>query len=109
MAFDSLVTSAGRLRILAALAAQPRQPFVRLREHTGLTDGNLSTHARRLQAAGLVEIQKTIQAGKPLTTLELTRQGREALTTHAQSLLSALEGQATSVESAEAAVSDWVD
>src|SRR4051794_11318730 len=92
MAFDSLVTNPGRLRILTVLAAaeQTRQPFVELRRRTGLTDGNLATHARRLQSAGFVAIEKSIEAGKPLTTLHLTTQGREALLAHARQLQDAL-------------------
>jgi DNA-binding MarR family transcriptional regulator len=90
MSFDPLVSSPGRLRILAALAAESRQPFVQLRRATGLTDGNLATHARRLQSAGLVAIEKSIHSGKPLTILHLTREGRDALTAHARQLEAAL-------------------
>jgi DNA-binding MarR family transcriptional regulator len=110
MIFDALVANPGRLRILTALATEPKQPFVRLRLQTGLTDGNLSTHARRLQSAGFIAIRKTIESGKPLTTLELTRLGRDALESHAQSLLTALETQAPPQPAAdESATSDWVD
>lgn len=92
MAFDALVSSPGRLRILTALAGEPRrQPFVEVRRRTGLTDGNLATHARRLASAGLVAIEKSIAAGKPLTTLHLTPDGRDALAAHASALLAALE------------------
>jgi hypothetical protein len=52
MPFDALVANPGRLRILTALVAEPRQEFVRLRERTRLTDGNLATHAKRLCGAG---------------------------------------------------------
>src|SRR5438270_2019196 len=92
MSFDPLVTNAGRLRILTALAAaaEARQPFVELRRRTGLTDGNLATHARRLQSAGFIAIEKSIAAGKPLTTLHLTRQGRQPLADHARTLMAAL-------------------
>src|SRR5437773_6153170 len=91
MAFDALVTNPGRLRILTALAAaEERQPFIELRRRTGLTDGNLATHARRLQSAGFIAIEKSITSGKPLTTLHLTRQGREALLDHARQLEDAL-------------------
>jgi DNA-binding MarR family transcriptional regulator len=111
MPFDSLVTNAGRLRILTALAAEPAQAFVQLRRQTGLTDGNLSTHARRLQSAGFVAIEKSIASGKPLTTLRLTARGRDALTAHAHSLAAALG--ATAVQEAVVAhddvVDDWVD
>jgi DNA-binding MarR family transcriptional regulator len=90
MPFDSLVTNPGRLRILTALAGEESQPFVELRRRTGLTDGNLATHARRLQSAGFVAIEKSISSGKPLTTLHLTREGRDALLDHARQLEHAL-------------------
>jgi DNA-binding MarR family transcriptional regulator len=127
MSFDPLVTNPGRLRILTALAAEPIQPFVALRRRTGLTDGNLATHARRLQSAGFLTIEKSIASGKPLTTLHLTHQGRAALTAHATALMAALAPAPsaapllvsstpvenfTSLDSADAstdASDDWVD
>ena len=123
MALDSLVANPGRLRILTALAgdASARQPFVELRRRTGLTDGNLATHARRLQSAGFIAIEKSIESGKPLTTMHLTPRGRDALEIHARSLLAALETRPTLAaapnndsstfsEAASADVADdWVD
>ena len=126
MPFDPLVSNAGRLRILASLAAEPVQPFVRLRAATGLTDGNLATHARRLASGGLVVIEKSIADGKPLTTLHLTSTGRAALAAHAQALLAALrevaapgvEPSATApqrsnvgypTDAMDDAADDWVD
>ena len=116
MAFDALVANPGRLRILTALAGTPRQPFVELRRQTGLTDGNLCTHARRLQSAGFIAIEKSIDAGKPLTTLELTSRGRDALTAHAHALLRSLESPAAApaeeplaAADADDYVDDWVD
>ena len=112
MAFDALVANPGRLRILTALAGAPKQPFVELRRQTGLTDGNLCTHARRLQSAGFIAIEKSIEAGKPLTMLHLTSRGRDALTAHAHALLRSLESPSTPAAEATAAddhVDDWVD
>jgi DNA-binding MarR family transcriptional regulator len=109
MSFDSLVANPGRLRILTALASEPRQPFVQLRGRTGLTDGNLATHARRLASAGLIAIDKRIDAGKPVTTLDLTTSGRDALERHSRELLAALEGTRAVVESVDAAEEQWVD
>ncbi len=110
MPFDSLVANPGRLRILTALAAEPR-PFVQLRRQTGLTDGNLSTHARRLQSAGLVTIEKIFEKGKPTTTLHLTRAGRDALTSHVQALQDALQPTSSTITAPaiEEEPSDWVD
>jgi DNA-binding MarR family transcriptional regulator len=102
------------LRILTALASEPRQEFVRLRNLTRLTDGNLSTHARRLATGGLVAIHKSIQNGKPVTRLELTPTGREALESHAHGVLAALNTQSSSETTREPeesidAVDEWVD
>lgn len=90
MPLDSLVTNPGRLRILTSLAAEPSQEFVQLRQRTRLTDGNLSTHARRLHNAGLLAIEKTFRDGKPVTTFTITSTGRRALESHVQGLMAAL-------------------
>ena len=109
MMFDSVVSSPGRLRILTALAHQSSRPFVELRRATGLTDGNLTTHARRLQSAGFVSIHKSIEAGKPLTTLQITRDGRDALQAHARSLIAALEPATVPSSAAQEQQDEWVD
>lgn len=113
MALDSIVANPGRLRILTSLAAEPSQEFVRLRERTRLTDGNLSTHARRLQTAGLLAIDKSFRAGKPVTTITLTTQGRRALESHVQSLVEALNVTTSDTISitttARSSEDEWVD
>jgi DNA-binding transcriptional ArsR family regulator len=67
--------NAGRLTILTELAVEERQEFVDLRRRTRLTDGNLAAHARRLQSAGLIDIDKQSRGGKPVTTYLLTAEG----------------------------------
>ncbi len=90
MSFDAVVTNPGRLRILTALAVEERQEFVHLRRTTQLTDGNLAAHAKRLQTAGLVEIDKQFREGKPVTSFVLTPAGRTALESHVRRLLAAI-------------------
>jgi len=90
MPFDPLVANAGRLRILTELAVEERQEFVSLRRRTQLTDGNLAAHAKRLQSAGLIEIDKQFRAGKPVTSYLLTPDGRRALESHARRLIAAI-------------------
>jgi len=113
VSFDPMIASPCRLRILTALAQESRQPFVQLRRATGLTDGNLATHARRLQSAGFIAIEKSITAGKPLTTLHLTTHGRDALAAHARTLLTALNARTLAPVAVAPAVGDydddWVD
>jgi len=98
MRFDSLVANPGRLTILAALAVQETQEFVVLRKSTQLTDGNLASHARRLQAGGLISIDKRIDSGKPVTRFQLTANGRNALQEHARQLMAVLKGEPIQVE-----------
>jgi DNA-binding MarR family transcriptional regulator len=116
MAFDTLIANAGRLRILTALAVENRQEFVRLRALTCLTDGNLSAHAKRLEAGGLIGIDKGFREGKPVTTFWLTDVGRRRLTAHARELLAAVErapaagdDDASIPVGAAAGDEDWVD
>jgi DNA-binding MarR family transcriptional regulator len=90
MSFDPLVANPGRLSILTALAVEERQEFVDLRSRTRLTDGNLASHAKRLQSGGLIEIDKQFRDNKPVTTFALTADGRKALEGHVRRLMSAL-------------------
>ena len=57
---------------------------------TPVADGNLACHARRLQMAGLIGIDKTFRDGKPVTCLTLTQAGRAALEAHARRVLAAI-------------------
>jgi DNA-binding MarR family transcriptional regulator len=93
MPIDALIANPGRLRILTALVREPRQEFVRLRSVTQMTDGNLTTHARRLHSAGMLEIDKSIRDGKPVTTYTLTGEGRQAFVTHVEMLVESLNPQ----------------
>src|SRR5205085_12561516 len=101
----------GRLRMLPSLLSAPTQEFLRLRERTRLTDVNRSIHARRLQTAGLLAIDKSFRSGKPVTTFTLTSERRRALESHVRDLLAALN-----ITPAEQKISlaskpddDWVD
>jgi DNA-binding MarR family transcriptional regulator len=114
MAFDSMVASAGRLSILTALAGEGVAEFVRVRERTCLTDGNLSAHAKRLEGAGLIAIEKRFREGRPVTSFRLTGEGRAALERHARELLAVIEKGETPAEAGatsetNAAEDDWVD
>ena len=90
MSPENLIANPGRLKILTALAVDSRQEFVHLRKQTKLTDGNLASHARRLQSAGFIAIDKQIRDGKPVTSLALTTQGRTALESHVRRLMAAI-------------------
>lgn len=79
-ALDPLVHERVRLGILSALAVAPAMTFVELKDALGLTDGNLSVHARRLEEAGYVACAKGFDGRVPRTEYRLTARGRTALT-----------------------------
>lgn len=76
---DRLVHDPARLAILTALSACERADFLFLQRVTGLTKGNLSSHLSKLEAAGLVEIEKRRQDNRTQTLARLMGAGREAV------------------------------
>jgi DNA-binding MarR family transcriptional regulator len=86
---DPLIHVPTRLKIVATLAALPTGDtlsFTRLQDMIGLTPGNLIIHLRRLEEAGYLTSEKTKNGSAPKTTVALTRQGRDALSTYRQAL-----------------------
>ena len=77
--FDRLVHEPARLAILTALSACEKADFVFLRNLTGLTKGNLSSHLAKLEHSELVSIEKTFEGKQPITYIALTGQGRDVL------------------------------
>ncbi len=76
---DPLIHGRIRLGIVSALAAGERLSFSDLKNLLGTTDGNLSVHARKLEAAGYIETLKSFAGRLPKTEYRLTREGRMAL------------------------------
>jgi len=76
---DRLIHERVRLGIVSALAAHDVQTFSELKQALGLTDGNLSVHARRLEEAGYVACRKGFDGRLPRTDYRLTPKGRAAL------------------------------
>jgi DNA-binding IclR family transcriptional regulator len=75
---DRVIHEKARLGLLTSLAGHPKGlSFADLKQLCGLTDGNLSRHLQVLQEAGLVEISKTFEGVRPLTTCRMTPEGRE--------------------------------
>lgn len=86
---DPVIHAAARLRITATLAALPagdRMSFPRLQELLDMTAGNLSTHLRKLEDAGYVEVAKTHHGRTPITFLTLTTRGRRAFEDYTEAL-----------------------
>lgn len=92
-ALEGLIHEKMRLGIVSALAASGSMTFVELKELLQTTDGNISVHARKLEAAGYIACTKTFVNRKPQSAYVLTEAGRGALEkylNHLEALLGAM-------------------
>ena len=88
---DKLIHSPGRLKIVSLLYVVKSADFVFLRGQTGLTWGNLSVQATKLEEAGYLKIEKKFKNKKPLTIASLTDEGRRAFDTYRQQMQAVLK------------------
>ena len=87
---DRTVHEPARLMILALLYVVEAADFLFLERETGLTRGNLSAHASKLESAGYVAVQKQFVGKIPRTLFRLTDQGRQAFQHYRQNMVRAL-------------------
>jgi len=90
--FDPVLLSRARLAILSALVALREAEFMDLKATLGLTQGNLSIHAGKLEQAGYIAIRKEFADRKPRTTFSITAEGRKALVDHVKRLQQVIKG-----------------
>lgn len=83
---DRVIHEPGRLLIMSLLAASECLSFKELKEHLGMTDGNLSVHMRTLEESGYVLVNKSFVNRKPRTEYSLTPEGRDAFQAYIQTL-----------------------
>ena len=76
---DAIIHERVRLAIVSALAVSEVLSFNDLKKLLGITDGNLSVHARKLEDAGYVKCTKSFVGRQPRTEFKLTAAGRRAL------------------------------
>ncbi|MFB6240973.1 MAG: winged helix-turn-helix domain-containing protein [Gemmatimonadota bacterium] len=93
---DRTIHSRIRLAVLSVLAAVENARFTYLRDQVNTTDGNLSTHLKKLEEAGYVGVEKSFEDRKPVTRYHLTDEGRRAFREYVESLgeMLGLEGEA---------------
>jgi DNA-binding MarR family transcriptional regulator len=76
---DRLIHERVRLGIISALAVHETLTFNDLKALLGVTDGNLSAHARKLEDAGYLECSKGYDGRVPKTEYRISVEGRSAL------------------------------
>lgn len=75
---DDVIHGRLRLGIIAYLSTASPAIFGELKDKVGATDGNLSTHLRKLEEAGYVRQEKRFVGKRPQTRIFLTDDGRKA-------------------------------
>ena len=92
---DRIIHERMRLGIISALAANEKLSFGDLKKLLNTTDGNISVHARKLEEAGYVTMQKSFKGRVPLTEYSITKDGKKALErylNHMEALIKAMKG-----------------
>lgn len=90
---DRLIHERLRLGIVSALAANEWLSFNDLKKLLKTTDGNLSVHARKLEDAGYIACQKSLDGRMPRKEFRLTVDGRRAFErylNHMEALIQAM-------------------
>jgi len=75
-----------RLGIMSVLLVNEHADFNDLKAYLEVTDGNLASHLRSLEALEYILVKKQFMGRKPRTTYFITPVGREAFTQHISAL-----------------------
>nr|WP_205834624.1 transcriptional regulator [Arthrobacter sp. SF27] len=92
---DPVIHAESRLRaitILNEVGERDKIAFTKLRKMLDMTAGNLSTHLRKLEDAGYVEVTKTIEGRTPATYVGITAKGKAAYAQYRVALRELLTG-----------------
>ncbi len=90
---DRVIHERMRLAIVSALAVNDSLTFTDLKRLLETTDGNLSVHARKLEDARYIAVDKSFEGRMPKTEFRLTAAGRKAFEkyiAHMESLIKAV-------------------
>jgi len=91
VSIDQIIHAPARLTVLAYLYVVESADLRFLKNMTGLTWGNLSTHVSKLEDAGYVAIVKEFRGKKPHTMVGLTDEGRAAFQSYKQRMQQILD------------------
>lgn len=83
---DPVIHQPARLRVMAALHRNRVARFTELRDALGLTDGNLASHAARLQEAGYLAQRRALTPRGFELHYRITPKGVEAFLTYVDAL-----------------------
>jgi len=85
-AIDDFIHSRVRLMIMSFLAAARSAEFTELKKQLAVSDGNLSTHLKKLEDVGYVAQSKSFVNKKPQTLIAITEKGDTAFKEYVEGL-----------------------
>ncbi|MBL4639283.1 MAG: transcriptional regulator [Kordiimonadaceae bacterium] len=85
-AIDDFIHSRVRLTIMSFLAAARSAEFTELKTQLKVSDGNLSTHLKKLEEAEYISIRKLFQGKKPQTLIAISEKGDTAFQAYVEEL-----------------------
>ena len=83
---DRIIHEPARAAIMAVLMGVESADFKFILGMTQLTKGNLSIHAKKLQEAGYIRIEKSFQNNYPHTEYSITKNGKAAFRVYIEKL-----------------------
>ena len=93
MQLDPIIHAPTRLAILSILLTVESANFTFLKESTGTSDGNLSTHLTKLEESGYITIEKMFRDKKPQTICAISEKGKIAFKAYLEQLEQILAAQ----------------
>ncbi len=88
---DPVIHQPTRLRIMALLYRNRVAAFTWVRDTLGLTDGNLDTHAAKLEGAGYVKRGRALDLGGFQVKIKITPEGDAAFRAYLEGLRAYLD------------------
>ena len=85
-AIDDVIHSRVRLAIMSFLMTAGKADFSELKKQVQVSDGNLSTHLKKLEDHGYVTTTKQFVDKKPQTSVELTKEGKASFRSYVEGL-----------------------
>ena len=89
-AIDDVIHSRVRLAIMSYLASARAAEFTELKKVLKVSDGNLSTHLKKLEDHSYVKTEKGFIGRKPQTMIEITEEGTKAFQAYVEGIASML-------------------
>ena len=89
--FDPLLHQPVRSKLISLLISNDELPFKVLKDTLELTDGNLSSHLKKLETANYVKIEKFFEGKRPKTVIKITNNGKAAFSDYIEELKKFIE------------------